>query len=83
MQGLFEYVKPKWQGKLRPVVKPDFDLKKFGATVAQRPTIANNKDKSEISCDGVTMPRYVRVKMGFELKDPQRGVLIYMDNGKS
>ena len=50
-------MKPAWQGKLKPVVK-EFDLKTFGATVQNRPAIANNKDKVDIQSNGVTMPRF-------------------------
>ena len=54
-QGLFEYVKPAWQKRLKPVVK-DFELKSFGGTIASRPAIANVKDSVELQSNGVTMP---------------------------
>ena len=55
-QGLFEYVKPSWQGPVRPTVK-DFDMNKFGATLHSRPAISNIADKMEIQSNGVPTPR--------------------------
>lgn len=40
ISGLFEYVKPSWQGRLS-FVAPEIDLKKFGASyTADRPSIS-------------------------------------------
>jgi hypothetical protein len=50
-QGLFEYVRPAWEERARPKVA-DMDLKTFGATVPQRPTITGAGDASDV-------PRYL------------------------
>lgn len=49
MQGLYEYVKPRWEERAQPNVA-NFDVKSFGASaVAHRPTYA---DSGEPVADG-------------------------------
>ncbi|ELT96808.1 hypothetical protein CAPTEDRAFT_177352 [Capitella teleta] len=53
-EGLFEYVRPAWDQRAKPTVA-DFDLKKFGETVAERPTISNNA-VIEVQSNGIKLP---------------------------
>lgn len=49
VQGLYEYVKPRWEERAQPNVA-NFDVKSFGASaVAHRPTYA---DSGEPAADG-------------------------------
>ncbi|KAL3881230.1 hypothetical protein ACJMK2_027686 [Sinanodonta woodiana] len=57
-EGLYEYVRPKWEERHRPNVV-DFDVNKFGATLPQRPTI-DNVDVAEIPDDRIKIPRIDR-----------------------
>ncbi|KAK3608447.1 hypothetical protein CHS0354_035451 [Potamilus streckersoni] len=57
-EGLYEYVRPKWEERHQPNVA-DFDVNKFGATLPQRPTI-DSVDAVEIPHDGIKMPRIDR-----------------------
>ena len=55
LQGLFEYVRPSWEGRPRPT-PGDVNMKTFGGTVAQRPTISNAANSS-VSVNGLSVPR--------------------------
>ena len=44
-QGLFEYVKPSWQGSVKPNVA-DYDVKKFGSSDPKLPSPVSNPDAS-------------------------------------
>jgi hypothetical protein len=54
MQGLYEYVRPRWEDRPRPEVG-QFDVKNFGSTVPNRPTVCDNKF-AEIAGNGNTVP---------------------------
>jgi hypothetical protein len=56
-QGLYEYARPAWEERPRPQVE-EFDLKKFGATTQERPSIEKNADHHDIQANGVVLPRY-------------------------
>ncbi|KAK3096828.1 hypothetical protein FSP39_003725 [Pinctada imbricata] len=53
-EGLFEYVRPAWEERPRPG-KVEGDLKKFGATLPNRPTVGNN-ETVEIPVNGLSVP---------------------------
>ncbi|KAH3727421.1 hypothetical protein DPMN_053356 [Dreissena polymorpha] len=46
-QGLYEYVRPAWESRPRPA-NVNLDLKTFGATIRQRPTIDDGTPKGKI-----------------------------------
>jgi hypothetical protein len=50
-------VRPAWDERAKPQVA-DYDLKKFGATTPERPTIGNNA-LVEVQSNGVKLPGYV------------------------
>lgn len=53
-QGLYEYVRPRWEGKAAVHSSP-VDFKKFGDTIPSRPTF-ENVDIAQLSTDGATLP---------------------------
>lgn len=53
-QGLYEYVRPRWEGKPAAHSSP-VDFKKFGDTIPSRPTF-ENADVAQLSIDGATLP---------------------------
>ncbi|OWF47483.1 aldehyde dehydrogenase family 16 member A1-like [Mizuhopecten yessoensis] len=53
-EGLYEYARPSWEDRPRPP-KISLDIKKFGLTVAQRPTIGEGQ-QSNIKVDGANVP---------------------------
>lgn len=56
VQGLFEYVKPRWEGRPPSINSNNrVDLKKFGNTVPSRPT-TENVDISQLSLEGASLP---------------------------
>ncbi|XP_060065469.1 aldehyde dehydrogenase family 16 member A1-like isoform X1 [Ylistrum balloti] len=57
-EGLYEYARPSWEDRPRPP-KISLDIKKFGATLAQRPTIGDGQ-QSSITMDGVNIPEIDR-----------------------
>lgn len=46
-EGLFEYVRPAWEERPRPG-DVQLDLKSFGATIPNRPTLDDNTEKGQI-----------------------------------
>ncbi|KAH3727434.1 hypothetical protein DPMN_053369 [Dreissena polymorpha] len=46
-QGLYEYVRPAWESRPRPA-NVNLDLKTFGATIPQRPTLDDGTPKGKI-----------------------------------
>ena len=46
-QGLYEYVRPSWEARPRPA-NVDLDLKTFGATIPQRPTLGDSEAKGDM-----------------------------------
>lgn len=53
-EGLYEYVRPRWEGKPAAHSSP-VDFKKFGDTIPSRPTF-ENVDVAQLSIDGATLP---------------------------
>ena len=49
-------MRPAWDERAKPQVA-DYDLKKFGATVPERPTISSNA-VVEVQSNGVKLPGY-------------------------
>ena len=72
MQGLYEYVKPKWQPRARPKVD-DEKVKSFGQNVAPRPLNPDEKQALvypvAMEIDGVKTPRLAKKQIASNIDD--------------